>query len=57
VTARAALGIAVVNGRSSREPRLWLLGYGAASATLAGITRSARDTVRDVQQFLTQGRT
>lgn len=53
--------IAVVNGRSAREPRLWLLGYGdwtgAASATLAGITRSARDAVRDMQQFLTQGRT
>jgi putative flavoprotein involved in K+ transport len=53
-------GVAVEHGRSMREPRLWLLGYGdwtgAASATLAGITRSARDTVHDIQQFLTMGR-
>lgn len=52
--------VAVENGRSKREPRLWLLGYGdwtgAASATLAGITRSARDTVRAIQSFLTTGR-
>jgi putative flavoprotein involved in K+ transport len=51
--------VAVENGRSIRQPRLWMLGYGewtgAASATLAGITRSARDTVQDVQQFLTAG--
>ncbi|MFC3124163.1 ArsO family NAD(P)H-dependent flavin-containing monooxygenase [Pseudoroseomonas globiformis] len=48
--------VAVENGRSTREPRLWLLGYGnwtgAASATLAGITRSARDTVHDIQAHL-----
>ncbi|RKK02640.1 NAD(P)/FAD-dependent oxidoreductase [Pseudoroseomonas wenyumeiae] len=53
--------IAVENGRSTRQPRLWLLGYGewtgAASATLAGITRSARDTVQDIQEFLAAGRT
>lgn len=52
--------VAVENGRSTRQPRLWMLGYGewtgAASATLAGITRSARDTVQDVQQFLTTER-
>jgi putative flavoprotein involved in K+ transport len=48
--------VAVEHGRALQEPRLWLLGYGdwtgAASATLAGITRSARDTVQAVQQFL-----
>ncbi|MFH5924425.1 ArsO family NAD(P)H-dependent flavin-containing monooxygenase [Roseomonas xinghualingensis] len=52
--------VAVGNGRSTREPRLWLLGYGdwtgAASATLAGITRPARDTIHNIQQFLTTGR-
>lgn len=52
--------VAVANGRSLREPRLWLLGYGdwtgAASATLAGITRPARDTVHEIQHFLTTGR-
>ncbi|WP_377082967.1 hypothetical protein [Roseomonas sp. SXEYE001] len=53
--------VAVESGSSTRQPRLWLLGYGdwtgAASATLAGITRSARDTVHAIQQFLTTGRT
>jgi putative flavoprotein involved in K+ transport len=48
--------VAVEDGHALREPRLWLLGYGdwtgAASATLAGITRSARDTVRDIEQTL-----
>ncbi|WP_120010113.1 ArsO family NAD(P)H-dependent flavin-containing monooxygenase [Teichococcus vastitatis] len=48
--------IALEHGRSLRQPRLWMLGYGdwtgAASATLAGITRSARDTVQAVQQFI-----
>ena len=52
--------VAVEHGRATRERRLWLLGYGdwtgAASATLAGITRSARDTVHAIQQFLTTGR-
>nr|WP_206684183.1 ArsO family NAD(P)H-dependent flavin-containing monooxygenase [Pseudoroseomonas aerophila] len=52
--------VTVENGRATCEPRLWLLGYGdwngAASATLAGITRSARDTVHAIQQFLTTGR-
>jgi cation diffusion facilitator CzcD-associated flavoprotein CzcO len=36
-------------GRATAEPRLWLLGYGdwtgMASATLAGVTRAARDSV------------
>jgi len=40
------------NGRSLREPRLWLLGYGdwtgMASATLAGVTRAARAVARGV---------
>ena len=53
--------VAVEDGRSRRQPKLWLLGYGewtgAASATLAGITRSARNTVHSIQQFLTMGRT
>jgi putative flavoprotein involved in K+ transport len=53
--------IAVTAGRSRRQPRLWLLGYGdwtgAASATLAGVTRAARDTALAVQQFLTGGDT
>ena len=39
-----------------RQPRLWMLGYGewtgAASATLAGITRNARDTVQAVLQSI-----
>jgi putative flavoprotein involved in K+ transport len=40
------------NGQSTLEPRLWLLGYGdwtgLASATLAGVTRAARDAVQGV---------
>lgn len=52
--------VAVENGRAKREPRLWLLGYGdwtgAASATLAGITRSVRDTIHDIEQVLTAER-
>ena len=52
--------VAVQNGRALQEPHLWLLGHGdrtgAASATLAGITRSARDTVQDIQRFPTTGR-
>jgi putative flavoprotein involved in K+ transport len=51
--------IAVEHGRSVRQPRLWMLGYGdwtgAASATLAGITRFARDTVQAVQRSITGG--
>ena len=41
-------------GRASAEPRLWLLGYGdwtgMASATLAGVTRAARDTVAAIAE-------
>lgn len=51
--------VAVEAGRARRQPRLWMLGYGewtgAASATLAGITRSARDTVQAVRQFIDAG--
>ncbi len=50
---RVAVGPA---GRALAEPRLWLLGYGdwtgSASATLAGITRAARDAVQEVVQAL-----
>ncbi|MGX9963464.1 ArsO family NAD(P)H-dependent flavin-containing monooxygenase [Roseomonas sp. F4] len=39
-------------GRALAEPRLWLLGYGdwtgAASATLAGVTRAARAAVAEI---------
>ena len=48
--------IAVSQGQVLRQPRLWMLGYGdwtgMASATLAGITRSARDTVQAIYDFL-----
>ncbi len=41
-------------GRASAEPRLWLLGYGdwtgMASATLAGVTRAARDAVATIAE-------
>ena len=40
------------DGRADGEPRLWLLGYGdwtgMASATLAGVTRAAREAVSGV---------
>ncbi len=42
--------------RALRQPGLWLVGYGdwtgAASATLIGVTRSARSTVAEVVQAL-----
>lgn len=48
--------IAVRGGRSVREPRLWLVGYGdwtgVASATLAGATRAARGAVQEIQEAL-----
>ncbi|MDZ4112960.1 MAG: ArsO family NAD(P)H-dependent flavin-containing monooxygenase [Brevundimonas sp.] len=48
--------VAVEAGRSVREPRLWLMGYGdwtgAASATIVGVTRAARDMVAVIQQAL-----
>jgi hypothetical protein len=41
-------------GRVIAEPRLWLLGYGdwtgMASATLAGVTRAAREAVASVAE-------
>ncbi|SFG86755.1 hypothetical protein SAMN03159297_01708 [Pseudomonas sp. NFACC45] len=41
---------------SIQEPRLWLVGYGewtgAASATLIGVTRTARSTVSEIAAFL-----
>jgi putative flavoprotein involved in K+ transport len=44
------------HGRSVREPRLWLVGYGdwtgTASATLAGVTRAARATAQEIQEEL-----
>lgn len=46
--------VAVEDGRSTRQPRLWLMGYGdwtgAASATIVGVTRTARDMVGRIQQ-------
>jgi len=59
-----SLGVCTADGRvavegthSIREPRLWLVGYGdwtgAASATLIGVTRTARSTVEEIEQFLT----
>ncbi|RYJ03743.1 MAG: pyridine nucleotide-disulfide oxidoreductase, partial [Acetobacteraceae bacterium] len=50
---RVAVGAA---GRACAEPRLWMLGYGdwtgMASATLAGITRAARETVGAIAKAL-----
>lgn len=48
--------VEVANSRSVREPRLWLVGYGdwtgLASATLIGVTRTARSTVSEVVEYL-----
>ena len=48
--------VEVDGGRSIREPRLWLVGYGdwtgLASATLIGVTRTARSTVNEVVEHL-----
>lgn len=48
--------IVVENNRSIREPRLWLIGYGdwtgAASATIVGVTRTAREMVGQIHQAL-----
>ncbi|SIR95701.1 ArsO family NAD(P)H-dependent flavin-containing monooxygenase [Pseudomonas sp. A214] len=57
------LGVLNAEGRvdvdgthSIQEPRLWLVGYGewtgAASATLIGVTRTARSTVNEIAAFL-----
>lgn len=48
--------VAVAGTRSTRQPNLWLVGYGdwtgAASATLVGVTRSARSTVDQISAAL-----
>lgn len=48
--------VAVENNRSIRQPRLWLMGYGdwtgAASATIVGVTRTAREMVGQIHQAL-----
>lgn len=57
------LNVINANGRvdvegthSTKEPRLWLVGYGEwtglASATIIGVTRTARSTVMEVAEFL-----
>ena len=49
--------VAVNQNRSVASPNLWLVGYGdwtgLASATLIGVTRTARDVVNQVQSDLT----
>ena len=58
-----ALGVVESDGRvdvsgtrSTREPNLWMVGYGdwtgAASATLVGVTRTARSTVAEISAAL-----
>jgi len=48
--------VAVEGTRSIQEPRLWLVGYGewtgSASATLIGVTRTARSTANEIAAFL-----
>lgn len=48
--------VAVNENRSVASPNLWLVGYGdwtgLASATLIGVTRTARDVVNQVQNYL-----
>ena len=48
--------VKVEGTRSTQEPRLWLVGYGewtgSASATLIGVTRTARSTVGEIVAFL-----
>ena len=50
--------IAVDGTRASKQPSLWLVGYGewtgAASATIVGVTRAARDMVARIQQAAAQ---
>lgn len=59
----ASLGVVTGDGRvevsgtrAVNEPGLWLVGYGewtgSASATLIGVTRTARSTVAEIEQFL-----
>lgn len=48
--------VAMVGTRARNEERLWLVDYGEwtgfASATLIGVMRSARDTAREIGEFL-----
>lgn len=48
--------VEVEGTRAVHEPRLWLVGYGewtgSASATLIGVTRTARSTATEIEQFL-----
>lgn len=48
--------VSVENNRSIRQSRLWLMGYGdwtgAASATIIGVTRTAREMVGQIDQAL-----
>ncbi|MNC16862.1 hypothetical protein D3C75_647260 [compost metagenome] len=48
--------VEVEGTHSTKEPRLWLVGYGewtgSASATLIGATRTARTTVGEIVTFL-----
>jgi cation diffusion facilitator CzcD-associated flavoprotein CzcO len=48
--------VRVEGTRAIKLPNLWLVGYGdwtgAASATLVGVTRSARSTVAEIRQLL-----
>ncbi|MFS2156745.1 ArsO family NAD(P)H-dependent flavin-containing monooxygenase [Pseudomonas sp. Pseusp122] len=48
--------VAVTENRSVELPNLWLVGYGEwtglASATLIGVTRTARDVVKQVQGYI-----
>lgn len=50
--------VAVEENRSVASPNLWLVGYGdwtgLASATLIGVTRTARDVVKQVQSDLAE---
>ena len=48
--------VAVNNGRSIKVNNLWLVGYGdwagMASATLIGVSRTARATVDEIAAYL-----
>lgn len=48
--------VEVLGTRSVREPRLWLVGYGdwtgAASATLVGVMRTARNTALEIDELV-----
>ncbi|WP_374532012.1 ArsO family NAD(P)H-dependent flavin-containing monooxygenase [Acinetobacter sp.] len=50
--------VAVENGRSMKVPNLWLVGYGEwtgmASATLIGVSRTARQTADEIAAYLAE---